>query len=174
MPSPLAVRAAGSDRFCVGLGLLALPFDSPHAVSWARVALVSRRRASERSVARSVVCDHWDVRVSRGRALQRCLTARTLPTHRRGRVPNRTPSVRGIRPSLVLDQRLGHLSRGGPSLRRVTIALVPSAVTPGGVDPTRGSVVENQHAMPSAVLAVLVVAGIVFFLALILYANQAG
>jgi hypothetical protein len=32
----------------------------------------------------------------------------------------------------------------------------------------------EQHAIPSSVLAVLVVAGIVLFLALVLWANQAG
>jgi hypothetical protein len=34
--------------------------------------------------------------------------------------------------------------------------------------------VEQQHVMPSALIAVLVVAGILLFLALVLYANQAG
>jgi hypothetical protein len=38
---------------------------------------------------------------------------------------------------------------------------------------TRGAVVE-QHAMPSSVIAVLLTAGIVLFMALILWANQAG
>ena len=33
---------------------------------------------------------------------------------------------------------------------------------------------EEQRVIPTAVLAVLVVAGVVAFLALILYANQAG
>ena len=32
----------------------------------------------------------------------------------------------------------------------------------------------EQHTLPSSVIAVLVVAGIVLFVALILYANQAG
>jgi hypothetical protein len=32
----------------------------------------------------------------------------------------------------------------------------------------------EQHALPSGVLAVLVVAGVVLFLALVLWANQAG
>jgi len=35
-------------------------------------------------------------------------------------------------------------------------------------------VIVEQHAMPSSVIAVLIVAGIVLFIALILWANVAG